>query len=384
MVHGAWASRGKLLNQKLRLDDGPSGDSAFRARDQSPPIELSFARPEEPHPELSAHTGSGALAIQRQASSRNGRARRVRCDLAGARYGEQVVQLKPGAAAAAAIAAIAEASRTASNILGTGGSSVDRLNAYRPWSSQHIRALAAHVTAASLDELVSTRRYWTLQSLEPAAYGLPALGGLVDLELSTCVEALDAAARSLDARSNMWSSWRGQGIPGTPHHAVVLDTNVLLRHADELIDIEWNRGLNVFPHVTIALGIPMVVVEELDRLKDSNASMFIAGEKHATRTLARQALKSLDRTFQGGYLDWLVRQRGTDANSFADLHAILMIDDLHQTRLGDADLEIIDQALRVRPFTADVALATYDQAMIFRARSAGLRAFKPTDEPSPI
>ena len=166
-----------------------------------------------------------------------------------------------------------------------------------------------------------------------------------------------------------------------PHHAVVLDTSVLLRHADELIEIEWNRGLNVFPHVTIALGIPMVVVDELDRLKASNASMSIDGEKHATRTLARRALKSLDTVFRGGYLGRLVRQRGTTGvNSFADLHAILIIDDPNQKRLGDADLEIIDQAVRLRPFTADVALATSDQAMIFRARSAGPKAFKPKEE----
>ena len=307
--------------------------------------------------------------------------RSPRPHVASARYGERVVHLKPGATAPAAIAALKEASRTASNILGAGGASIDRLNAYRPWSSQQLRALAAHVTADSLDDLLATRRYWTLQSLEPAAYGVPALGDLVDLELSARIDALDEAAQSLSSRMDRWSSWRGQGIPGAPHHAVVLDTNVLLRHAHELIEIEWSRGLDILPHVTIALGIPMVVVDELDRLKDSNASMFIDGEKQATRTLARRALKSLDTVFRGGYLDWLVRQQGTTgANSFADLHAILMVDDPNQTRLGDADLEIIDQAVRLRPFTADVALATYDQAMIFRARSAGLKAFKPTEE----
>lgn len=293
-----------------------------------------------------------------------------------------MVQLKPGTSAPAAIAALEGASRAASNVLGAGGVPVDRLNAYRPWSSQQIRSLSAHLTASSIDELIATGRYWVLQTLEPAAYGLPALGDLVDLELTACVAALDEAAQTLKTQADAWSEWRGSGIPGAPFHAVVLDTNVLLRHADELIEIEWNRGLNIFPHYAIALGVPMVVVEELDRLKDSNASMFIDGEKHATRTLARLALKSLDRIFQGGYMSSLIRHRGTTgANSFADLHAVLTVDDLSHSRLGDADLEIIDQALRLRPFTADVALATYDQSMIFRARSAGLKAFRPTDEP---
>jgi hypothetical protein len=61
------------------------------------------------------------------------------------------------------------------------------------------------------------------------------------------------------------------------------------------------------------------------------------------------------------------------------LNAVLMIDDHRQPRLPDADLQIIDHALRLRPFTIDVAIATYDQSMIFRARAAGLTGFKPTN-----
>lgn len=292
-----------------------------------------------------------------------------------------MVQLKPGTTAPAGIAALEDASRSANNIVGAGGVPIDRLNAYRPWSSQQIRALSHHLTTSAVDELVATRRYWLLQSLDPIAYGLPAIGELVDLELAECIAAIDQAAAELRNQARAWSEWRGLNIDGSPFHAVVLDTNVLLRHSESLIDIPWNVGLNVFPHVTIALGVPMVVVEELDRLKDSNGAMYVGDEKLAVRTLARQALRTLDRVFQAGYLNWQIRQRrrGED-RLYGELHAILMIDDLHHARLADADLEIIDQAIRLRPFTAEVALATYDQAMIFRARSTGLKAFRPTDE----
>lgn len=234
---------------------------------------------------------------------------------------------------------------------------------------------------ASIEELVATRRHWLLQSLDPVAYGVPAVGELVDLEIASCVEAINAAVKELRGQAGAWSRWRGSGVAGIPFPAVVLDTNVLLRHAEELIDIPWNVGLNIFPHEAIALGIPMVVVEELDRLKDSNGVMYIGEEKLAVRTLARKALRSLDKVFQAGYLNWQIRERGAaDMQLPGELHAILMVDDLPHARMRDADLEIIDQAIRLRPFTADVALATYDQAMIFRARSAGLKAFRPTEE----
>lgn len=297
------------------------------------------------------------------------------------RYREHVVQLKPGTTAPTAIAALEEASRTASDILGAGGRAIDRLNAYRPWSSQQIRALSNHLTTSSVEALVATRRYWLLQSLDPVAYGVPGVGELVDLGLNSCIEVLRQAIEQLRGQAGMWSDWRGLGVAGTPYNAVVLDTNVLLRHAENLIDIPWNVGLNVFPHETIALGIPMVVVEELDRLKDSNGPMYVNDEKLALRTLARQALRALDTIFQPGYLNWQIRQRERPREHFfGELHAILMVDDLHHARLPDPDLEIIDQAIRLRPFTAKVALATYDRAIIFRARSASLDAFRPTDD----
>ncbi|WP_054682159.1 PIN domain-containing protein [Microbacterium sp. No. 7] len=258
---------------------------------------------------------------------------------------------------------------------------VDRLNEYRTWSTRQIRSLTGQLMPASIEELVASRRHWLLQSLDPIAYGVAAVGELVDLEVTSCIEAVSAALKDLRGQADVWSKWREHGIAGKPYAAVVLDTNVLLRHSENLIDIPWNVGLNIFPHEAIALGIPMVVVEELDRLKDSNGAMYLGDEKLAVRTLARKALRSLDTVFKAGYLNWQIRERGAGGMQLPDeLHAILIVDDLHHTRTRDADLEIMDQAIRLRPFTSNVALATYDQAMIFRARSAGLKAFRPTED----
>lgn len=190
-----------------------------------------------------------------------------------------MVQLLPGTTAAAAIAVLEEASRTAKNILGVGGSAVEKLNAYRPWSSHQIRALSEHLTPATIDQVIATRRYWVLQSIDPVAYGVPALTDLIDLELNDCIRALEAAVNRIRARLGDWGRfgwWPDSDQPGNP--AIILDTNVLLQHAHELLAIDWNAGVDVRRGVSLSLGVPMTVVEELDRLKLSSGTMRLDGK----------------------------------------------------------------------------------------------------------
>lgn len=303
-------------------------------------------------------------------------------DIRSPSYREAMVQLAPGGSAAAALAALEEAARAAGNILGTGGSSIDKLNAYRPWSSQQIRALSARLLPSTVDDLIATRRYWVLQALDPAAYGLPALGDLVDLELTDCIAALGQAADEIRSRREQWGRWGWQPNDNRPGHpAIILDTNVLMRHSHELLTIDWNVGIDVRYGQTLSLGIPMTVVEELDRLKLGTGTMTLNGKDVPRRTLARRALAWLDETFPHDFFSTQIREGGLDGGQpVADLNAVLMVDDLRRERLARPDLDILDDAVGLRPFVADVAVATYDHAMIFRARSLGLKAFKPTSD----
>jgi hypothetical protein len=293
-----------------------------------------------------------------------------------------VVQLLPGTTAATAIAVLEEASRTAKNILGVGGSPIEKLNAYRPWSSQQIRALSEQLTPAAIDQVIATPRYWVLQSIDPVAYGAPALTDLIDLELNACINALESAVDGVRARLGDWGrfGWRpDSGQPGNP--AIILDTNVLLQHVHELLTIDWNAGVSVRRGVSLSLGVPMTVVEELDRLKLSTGTMRIDGEDVPRRTLAKRALNWLDETFPDRHFSNLIRSGAiVDGQPTSDLHAVLMVDDLRRDRLARPDLDILDDAIGLRPFVASVAVATYDRALTFRARSLELDAFRPTPE----
>lgn len=291
-----------------------------------------------------------------------------------------MVQLLPGTSSANAIALLQTASREGSNLIGRGLSGVDGLNAYRDWSTTEARLLSTVLTATSLERLILTGHYWMLQQIAPVTYG-PSLTNAVQLGLTDAVRRLNEAIRSLERRSDIWSSWGQQGSIAGELNAIILDTNVLLRHAHEFGELKWNESLNVFPRKPIALGIPITVVEELDRLKSSNASMYFRDAKHSTRTIARRALKTLDNLFQTRSHTVQLGQQGSDEDGvLGDLRVILMMDDLDHVRLPEVDAEIIDQARELSAYVATVAIASYDNALLFRARSEGLVAFKPEDD----
>lgn len=286
------------------------------------------------------------------------------------------MQLKPGSTVTGAIASLDELVRTAGNIRGA-KSPVDRLNDYRQWSTHQVGVLSRIFSAATVDSLLSTRRHWILQSLDPIAYG-PAVGELVDLELAECVESAANAIDQLRSELARWQRWGYDPAHGLGSPAVVLDTNVLMTNLTDLTSIDWHRGLAVFPDHAVGLGIPMTVVEELDRLKLATGDMQIGGRKVARRTLARRALNWLDDAFAGDSLVSHIRHKSSNENRLeSDLFAVLMADDLRHERLNRPDLEIIDQACQLRPFVTVVAIATHDHAMRFRSRSIGLRSFEP-------
>ncbi len=227
-----------------------------------------------------------------------------------------------------------------------------------------------------------TRRYWVLHSLDPIAYGVPALAEFVELEFAESITALNEAVKHLRTRLEEWRRWGWHASITQPGHAaIVLDTNVLMRHSHELLTIDWHEGITLRPHEPISLGIPMTVVEELDRLKLATGEMSFGGKKYARRTLARRALSWLDETFPDQNFSTRLRQgQISQGPPTADLCAVLMIDDLRRDRLTRPDLDILDDAAGLRPFVSEVAVATYDHAMRFRARSLALKAFAPTKD----
>jgi len=287
-----------------------------------------------------------------------------------------VFQILPGHNAKGALTALQDAARELGNVQGQGLSGIDALNAYRSWGNLQAQALAGHVTGQTLDSLITTPRYWTLQSIDPIAYG-PALQSFVSLAITETKRDLEAAASRLDAQISEWSNWGG--VAGQLN-AVVLDTNVLLRHSRDLQQIDWCALSKVWPDSAIALVIPLVVVEELDKKKSSNETMEIASGTEKTRNLARRALRELESFFPEGRRTHVFGQREHPDHRLGSLRAMLLIDDLDRVRQSRNDAEVIEIALDLQPFAAKVTIATYDNSMIFRAQAVELSAAKPFDD----
>lgn len=290
-----------------------------------------------------------------------------------------MVQLRPDTTAHAAIRALSRASDTAPEVLREAAGPGGALKRYRAWAVGHIRAFRAHFTPRSIEQLLITDRHKLLLSLDASTYG--DVGELIQLELDERVDDIEVAIRQLEAEIQRWSVW-GSGEEGSLKHAgVVLDTNVVLEHASVIAEIDWHGLAGARAASTVILGIPLRVVEELDVLKRSPGEMVIGGRRISRRTLARKALIWLESTFSQPNDLRTLREGGlVDGQPTGDLYAVLMGDDVRVDRPAQADLDILDQAVALQPFTSQVAVATNDRAMRFRARSMGLHAFAPVDE----
>lgn len=263
-------------------------------------------------------------------------------------------------------------------MLGRGGSPGDLLRAYRQWSNEQVRQLSFRLTAPSLDALITTPRHWTLQALDPGSYG-DGLWELVQLEIDSVKRGLESARRDVATRQNLWGTEAGSSAGSV----VMLDTNVILRHFSDLLEIDWSSAMFASSHHPIILGVPLVVVEELDGLKSASNSqkMTVAGDEQPTRSLARQALKALDSWFSEDPIRVTLRPQNYGNRGLnAEVKMVLVIDDLDHQRLPSNDAEIIDLTMQAKAYTTNVALASYDTAMLFRARALGVAASRPVDE----
>lgn len=155
-----------------------------------------------------------------------------------------------------------------------------------------------------VERLLTTRRYWTIQSMDPIAYGA-SLTALITLELNARMAAFEHGKVALESDIAVWNV---PSMPGTfPEHlhAVVVDTNVLMRHKGDLTVLDWPA---IAGTQSIAITVPAVVVAELDDLKHSNGKMTFGGVAHDRRWLATLALGWLERAFPGVDRRTLIRK----------------------------------------------------------------------------
>jgi hypothetical protein len=257
------------------------------------------------------------------------------------------------------------------NLRGGGGPSTadKRLLAYLEWTSSAARVLGNQIAAADLDYLVLTDRYrlllsgvaGTLTSTETEVQRV--VNGLVSLELDERVAAFDAVVKALQAQIQRWS---GSGYYAVP------DSSFYIQHADKLEDVDFGPLIDVWQSPVTVL-VPIVIVDELDRLKEN--------KDQQVRWRAGYTLAVLDRVFATSAGRARLRAGdvvpGPDGLTRSEVTIEMVFDPPGHSRLATTDDEIIDRTLAVEALAArKVTLLTYDTGQSTRARNAGLQVRK--------
>lgn len=259
---------------------------------------------------------------------------------------------------------------------GLTGSPMDLYSSYLQWTTKAIRLLRPYLGPEDLDRLVTTRDYWSLRGTDPGQLGHQ-LAPLVLAERQHARDALSAADTALRRAVAVW---------GRTARIVVPDTNVYLQHHQPVELIDWHSLLGLGACVNVLVGVPLLVVDELD------------GQKQAMRKAqARHSLKRLAPLLDHPDCDLQLWQRllaGAGSVTFR-----LYADHPTHRRLNRADDEICAQAQTLGVLgeqlglpTPPVVVVTMDSGMVGRANLAGLRGlllerpedpWKVTDHPWP-
>jgi rRNA-processing protein FCF1 len=251
---------------------------------------------------------------------------------------------------------------------GSARNAQERALAYLKWTNGAIRMLGNQISPSDLNHLVLTDRYKLLLTALGTLTGTDTptqavLNGLVDRELETRVTAFDEAVKTLEQQIARWSGCEPYVMP---------DTSFYIHHQDKLEVIPFGSLLGD-PHSDFVMLVPMVIVDELDRLKESK-------DKN-TRWRAGYTLAVLDRLFEQCPSRALLRKGEAEPMAkvapLGDVWVELLFEPPGHVRLPNSDDEIIDRALAVEPLAnRKVTLLTYDTGQATRARSAGLQVVK--------
>lgn len=280
----------------------------------------------------------------------------------------------PGANRDNLLQALRNVHTSASNEHGRGyDTAYERLLGYLEWAGGAARLLRNQVSTEDLHTLILTKRYDTLLN------GVGHLDGsqrerlvnlTVDQELAERTEALDAAVNLLQSLMHRWPSHE---------RFVVADPSFYIQNEVMLADVDLHQVLGIREEAFIRLLFPIVVVDELDGLKD-------AGKARA-RWRAAHTLGLLDGVLNGG-TEGVLRAGEYNPSNGETLGKVIVeivLDPPGHVRLPLPDDEIVDRAVVLQSLGGrDVRLLTCDTSQHTRGCAAGLKVTKiATKDPGP-
>lgn len=216
---------------------------------------------------------------------------------------------------------------------------------YLTWVNEQSRLLGSQVRAKDVEALFFTPIYWALLN------GAGHVGGQLAPKVTNALIDQEVRQRIADLERAIEST--GDTILQWPEKVstLVLDTSFFIEHEEKLEDADFSV-LAGRPGGT-RIAVPMMVVDELDQLKEAKASAQV-------RWRARYGLAVLDRLL-------------TDEETLGFVEVQVLPDPPGHVRLPDEDDEIVDRALALSVLAAGpVKLVTYDTGMALRAKIAGV------------
>ena len=243
-------------------------------------------------------------------------------------------------------------------------SAVARATAYLGWANDSVRMLEHRVSAADIGRIVLTPGYERLLTAagilsgdDTATKGV--LTGLLRREIERQDELLAETIKALEEQILRW--------PPNRLYAIA-DTTFYIEHDRKLEDIDFGELVQAtWPDTVITLIVPIIVMDELDGLKNR------APTPHA-KWRAAYTLAFFDRIFIKPGAQGILQQPATERRGIV---ADIFFDPPRHERLLIADDEIIDRALAAQGLTGTtVTLLTFDTSQAARARNAGLAVNK--------
>jgi hypothetical protein len=210
------------------------------------------------------------------------------------------------------------------------------------------------VSREDVGRLVHTTRYWRVVAQEDTE------------EMNALARAeLDDAAHRWEVELTEMKQWQARWAVGD--HVVVADTCIYLHHLEHFQDIDWHQAAALETDLNVRFVVPMMVVDELDRLKDRGQG--------PAKTRARHAVQRLTEMFAVGDIDkHRPLKRHPDTDTWVTIEILADPRGRHQ-RLPVADDEIVERLVALRDLTnKPVTIVTFDAGMSFRTRQAGLRS----------
>ena len=272
---------------------------------------------------------------------------------------------RPGADRDSIIKALQQVQRDASALRGGGGAGAwQRLLTYLEWVTDTVGLLQDQISGKDVDRLIQTRRYYALLEACGTLAGTAQerlVNGLVNQELADREAALAAAVRTLNEHI---MRWRG------PAWLAVADASFYLHSPHPLAETDLHQVMGLPADEEIRLLFPIVVVDELDRLKES-------GGAHP-RWRAGHTLGRLDEVITSGTTGILHHQAPGEGQSIIGrVTAEIVLDQPGHIREPIPDDEIIDRAAMIRDIAGrDVRLLTCDTGQATRGRVVGLKVTK--------